>query len=171
MTEETIDIPAEATPVTEPKAAPVPRAPKLNLMLEGVAHPLLKYPFPVKAARFPITINGAVVDAACTVGRGKAYTYILMNNTSFYVSGVLPPDAACTVEFPEGYKFDEAVTVRVSTYKSKKEKKAEAAAEAGNPVEPRAADPYANEDRASDHEGSEVEQAVAVAQKSKRRGR
>jgi len=112
-----------------------PRAPKVTLTHEGVAQPLLKYAFPAKAAKFPITVNGAVVDAATTEGRGKAYTYLLINNTSFYVPGVLPVDAACSVNFPDGYKFDEAQAVRVSTYKPKVKKAVEATPEGAAPAE------------------------------------
>lgn len=147
--------PADA-PATTPEAAaapaktPVPRAPKLTLSFEGKDTPLLKYAFPVKASKFPVKVNGAVVDAACTEGRGKAYTYLLINNTSFYVPGVLPVDAECSVNFPEGYKFDEAQAVRVSTYKPKVKKDAPAA-------------PAADEQPASE--------PVAEGPKAARRGR
>ena len=134
MTEDTLPatdaaVEAPATPEAAPAKVATPRAPKLTLSFDGKDHPLLKYAFPVKAAKFPITVNGAVVDAACTEGRGKAYTYLLINNTSFYVAGTLPVDAATTVNFPEGYKFDEAQAVRVSTYKPKAKKDAAAPAD------------------------------------------
>jgi len=156
MTEETS---TNETPAIDAAAAPaktpVPRAPKLTLSFEGKDTPLLKYAFPVKAAKFPVKVNGAVVDAACTEGRGKAYTYLLINNTSFYVPGVLPVDAETTVNFPEGYKFDEAQAVRVSTYKPKAKKDAPAADEGDAPA--------AAEQPATD--------AVAEGPKASRRGR
>lgn len=110
------------TPATEAKPAPAPRV-KLTLRHGDKEFNLLKYPFPVKAAKFPVKVNGAVVDASCTAGKGKAYTYLLINNTSFYIPGTLPVDAELTVNFPEGYKFDEVQAPRVSTYKPKKPKK------------------------------------------------
>lgn len=166
MTEETSTNETHATDsaVAAPAKTPVPRAPKLTLSFEGKDTPLLKYAFPVKAAKFPVKVNGAVVDAACTEGRGKAYTYLLINNTSFYVPGVLPVDAETTVNFPEGYKFDEAQAVRVSTYKPKAKKDAPAAADGAEPVAADEGDaPAAAEQPATD--------AVAEGPKASRRGR
>jgi len=110
-----------------PKAAPKPRAPKLVAFVNGVEYTLLKYPFPVKSPRFPVTFNGVTVEAANTGGKGKQYTYFLVNNTSFYVPGTFAPDSVVTATFPEGYVFDEAVTGRVSTYKPKVKKDAASA--------------------------------------------
>lgn len=131
-----------ATPAaTETAKESKPRQPKLSLKVGDATHNLLKYPFPVKAAKFPVSINGENAVASCTAGRGKAYTYILYKNTSFYIPGTLPVDAVCSVDFPEGYKFDDAVVARVSNYKPKKkadkgETKAASAepAAAGEPV-------------------------------------
>jgi hypothetical protein len=114
MTDET------ATPSAEAAKESKPRQPRLTVTYNGETQPLLKYPFPVKAATFPVTVNGAPAVAACTAGRGKAYTYILFNNTSFYVPGTIPVDASLTVVFPENYKFDDVKAVRTSTYKPKK---------------------------------------------------
>lgn len=97
-----------------------PRQPKLTVTVDGKTQALLKYPFPVKAATFPVTVNGEAALASCTAGRGKSYTYILFKNTSFYVPGTLPVDAALSVSFPTDYKFDEAKVARVSNYKPKK---------------------------------------------------
>lgn len=112
---------AAAADASEPKA---PRV-KLTLKHGDQTLDLLKYPFPVKASKFPIVVNGVKVDAATTAGRGKAYTYMLINNTSFYVAGTLPVDAECTINFPDGYKFDDKVAPRVSNYKPKKKAKTE----------------------------------------------
>lgn len=123
MTDETAT--ATETTTTEanpPKAAPKPRAPKLTATFDGVEHPLLKYPFPVKAPRFNVNVNGVACEAATTGGRGKEYTYILINNTSFYVPGVVGHDAEVTVAFPDDYAFDTTVTERKSYYKPKKVK-------------------------------------------------
>lgn len=113
-----------ATPTTTPAATPAapPAAPRVKLTLKhgDKEHSLLKYAFPVKAATYPIKVNGVEVKAASTTGRGRSYTYLLINNTSFYVSGILPTAAEVTVNFPEDYKFDETIAKRVSTYKPKK---------------------------------------------------
>lgn len=142
MTEETT---TQEAPAAETKPAPTPRV--SLIMTHGSEQiKLLKYPFPTKASRFPVKVNGVEVQAACTAGRGKAYTYFLINNTSFYVPGVIPPDAELSVNFPEDYKFDDAQAVRVSTYKPKKAKKVEGEASAeGESTEPAAdADTEAN---------------------------
>lgn len=142
----------EETTVTEtnpPKATPKPRAPKLKATYDGAEHPLLKYPFPVKAPRFNVEVNGVICEAATTGGRGKEYTYILINNTSFYVPGVVPHDAKVAIEFPDDYKFDDAVVERKSYYKPKKAKegdegdtpKAEATADEATTAEPGQDDP------------------------------
>ena len=108
------------SPATEAPAKVVtPRAPKLVATIAGVDHPLLKYAFPVKAAKYNVKVNGVDVAAATTGGRGKFYTYFLINNTSFYVAGVVPADTELAVNFPDGYKFDEAVADRKSYYKPK----------------------------------------------------
>lgn len=126
---ETQEAQTQETPAAAPKAAAV----KLTLKADGKEYPLLKYPFPVKAARFPVTVNGATVDAATTAGRGKAYTYLLINNASFYVAGTIPKDASCEVNFPENYKFDEKQAPRVSNYKPKKAAKPVGEAQAADP--------------------------------------
>ena len=118
-----------ATPSAEtsaPEEAKTPRQPRLTVTVNGETHALLKYPFPVKAAKFPVTVNGQEAVAACTAGRGKAYTYILFNNTSFYIPGTLPPESVLEVTFPENYKFDDKQQARVSSYKPKKKAKSEA---------------------------------------------
>lgn len=114
---------AEAQPPApdnkDAKPAPVPRV-KLELTFGDKKLAVLKYPFPVKAGKFPIKVNGSVCDAATTAGRGNSYTYFVVNNTSFYVAGHLPVDAEVSINFPEGYKFDDKLAPRVSNYKPKK---------------------------------------------------
>ena len=123
MTDETATATETTTTEANPtKAAPKPRAPKLTATFDGVEHPLLKYPFPVKAPRFNVNVNGVACEAATTGGRGKEYTYILINNTSFYVPGVVSHDAEVSVAFPDDYAFDTTVTERKSYYKPKKAK-------------------------------------------------
>ena len=127
MTDET----TTAETVAAPKSPGKPRAPKLMASIAGAAPvALLKYAFPVKAPRYTLKVNGVDVDAAATGGRGKEYTYMLINNTSFYVAGVIPPDTEVSVDFPDGYVFDDALAERKSYYKPKKPK-----ADGENPVE------------------------------------
>lgn len=149
---------AGATNEAAAAAASEPKAPRVKLTLKhgDQTLDLLKYPFPVKASKFPIVVNGVKVDAATTAGRGKAYTYMLINNTSFYVAGTLPVDAECTINFPDGYKFDDKVAPRVSNYKPKKKAKAEgdnANGDNGN----------GNGGEASANPGTEGAQAAAAA--------
>lgn len=145
------------TPVKESK----PRPPKLTVTFEGTEQPLLKYPFPVKATKYPVLVNGHAADAAITEGRGKAYTYILFNTTSFYVPGKLPVDAALTVNFPEGYPFDADVEGRKSYYKPK----AKAEGSDANPEAPATSGEPGAESTDS------TEPAAEAAPKAKRRGK
>jgi hypothetical protein len=160
----------DSTP--EVKKESKPRLPKLTLTYNGEEQPLLKYPFPVKAARYSVRINGHQAEAATTAGRGKAYTYLLFQNTSFYVPGVIPPDSDLTVNFPEGYRFDEAVIARVSTYKPKKAKEPKAKAEPKAEGEAAAEAPQegapAVQGDGTDPEPA-VSEAVAEAPRAKRR--
>lgn len=130
-TQEATDIVTEAptteAPATEApaKAPPKPRAPKLVATINGLEMPVLKYPFPVKAAQFDITVNGSPVKAAVTAGRGAGYTYMLVNNTSFYITGHIDAGTEVAINFPEGYTFDDAAAERKSYYKPKKAAKVE----------------------------------------------
>jgi hypothetical protein len=120
------------TPAVEAK----PRAPKLTASIDGKDQSLLRYPFPVKSPRFKVNFNGEETDAASTAGKGKAYTYFLYKNTSFYVPGIVAAGASVSVTFPEGYKFDDAQAPRVSNYKPKKVKKSEPEPATGSAAEP-----------------------------------
>lgn len=160
----------QATQTQTQAAAPAvakPVSPKLTVVIDGKSQPLLKYPFPVKAAKFPVTINGEKADAACTAGRGKAYTYILFKSTSFYVPGTLPVDSALTVAFPDGYKFDDAVAPRLSNYKPKKKVPAVAAAAAAVGE----ADTAATAASGTETEVNPEPNPTAGAEKAKRRGK
>jgi len=108
--------------VTQETAPAKTRAPSLVATVNGVAHKLLKYAFPTKAIPFTVTVNGVETPAAGTAGRGAAYTYLLINNTGFYLPKNVTLSAGDEVEvaFPEGYKFDEVQAVRVSNYKPKR---------------------------------------------------
>ncbi len=114
------------TPETEATAEATPaivrtRAPALVATVDGVAHKLLKYAFPTKAVPFTLNVNGVEAHACVTAGRGSSYTYLLINNTGFYLpkNVVLEAGSDVSIEFPEGYAFDESQAVRVSTYKPK----------------------------------------------------
>jgi hypothetical protein len=133
MTEATATPAADAAPAAAPAAAPTPRAPKLMVSIAGAAAiALLKYPFPVKAPTFFVKVNGKEAVAAVTGGRGKSYTYFKVEGTSFYVPGAYPADTEFSVNFPEGYVFDNTGD-RKSYYKPKK------AAAAGDAPTPAAA--------------------------------
>jgi hypothetical protein len=82
---------------------------------------LLKYAFPTKAIPFTLSVDGVEAHAAVTAGRGASYTYLLINNTGFYLPKdvVLGAGADVEINFPDGYSFDETQAVRVSTYKPK----------------------------------------------------
>lgn len=120
MTDQTNAPETEAT--AEATTAPVrTRAPALTATVDGVSHKLLKYAFPTKAIPFTLTVNDVEAHAAVTAGRGASYTYLLINNTGFYLPKdvVLEAGAAVEINFPDGYSFDDVQAVRVSTYKPK----------------------------------------------------
>jgi hypothetical protein len=120
MTDQTNAPETEATAEATP--APVrTRAPALTATVDGVSHKLLKYAFPTKAIPFTLNVNGVEAHAAVTAGRGASYTYLLINNTGFYLPKdvVLEAGAGVEINFPDGYSFDETQAVRVSTYKPK----------------------------------------------------
>lgn len=165
-TQETQAPAADAAPASAPAAPPKAPAVKLTLRHNGKDHPLLKYPFPVKAPRYKVTVNGTPVDAATTAGKGKAYTYLLINNTSFYIAGVLAADAATEVNFPDGYKFDDTVAQRVSTYKPKKKP---AVVAVNGSTEPAPAEAAAAAEPAA--EAAPVEPIKPDAPKAARRGK
>ena len=108
MTEETI---AQETPTEAAAPAPAPAKPKrvaavLSLSAEGV-DPLkaIKYPMPLKAPRFEMSINGQLVKAAQTTFGAIKYTYFEFGGANFYVPGHLSQEPEYTFSFPEGYNF------------------------------------------------------------------
>ena len=123
MSDDTEVVDAPVVEAKTEKAPSKPRAPKLVAVIDGVEVPLLKYPFPAKAAKFNVLVNGENTEAATTGGRGKEYTYMVINGTSFYVPGSVPAESEVTVAFPEGYAF-EVTGERKSYYKAKKPKAA-----------------------------------------------
>lgn len=97
------------TPTTEAaakKAPPKREAVVLLLTAEGI-EPLRvgKYPMPVKAPRFPLSVNGQDVDAATTAFKDMKYTYFVYQGVSFWVTGHLNPELGYTLDFPDGYEF------------------------------------------------------------------
>lgn len=161
-TQETATPAVEATPAVA-KPVPAPRH-KLTTVIAGVTYSVLKYAFPVKAAKFPIKVNGVEVEAASTGGKGKFYSYFIVNSTSFYVPGVLAPDAELTIDFPGDYKFDDALSARVSTYKPKPKKEKEPKAEAS-------ADGTVTESDAAVNAPDAAAEPQADAPRAKRRGK
>jgi hypothetical protein len=161
MTYET-DTP-ETEAVAEATPAPVrTRAPALVATVNGVAHKLLKYAFPTKAIPFTLNVNGVEAQAAVTAGRGASYTYLLINNTGFYLPKdvVLEAGADVEINFPDGYVFDETQAVRISTYKPKA-KRAQA-----DEVEESPADESAVAQEAAEEQAAE---AVEPAPRASRR--
>lgn len=126
-TNDTPETPDEvAAPVAAPKGRP--RQPSLTATIDGVAHALKKYPFPTKPVSFNVFVNDVETIACNTSGRGASYSYLLVNNTGFYLPKdvVIGAGAELAVNFPADYVFDDEQAVRISTYKSKVKREASA---------------------------------------------
>jgi hypothetical protein len=99
------DTPPQEKPTEEPKK----RAGPAQLILRDVAggEPLkaTKYPMPLKAPRFSVTINGEQCEAAQTTFGDIRYTYFLFNGASFYVPGHHDQATLWEFSFPESYNF------------------------------------------------------------------
>jgi hypothetical protein len=109
MTEETQAGAATTdTAVAEAPKTKAPRvvAPKLLLKAEGVELVVAKYPMPVKAPRFELSINGAVCVAAQTTFKDYKYTYFVYNGVDFWVVGHIDQNVEYTFEHPADYKFE-----------------------------------------------------------------
>lgn len=134
----------EQATVEAPVAAKkgIARASGLNLVLpDGTKLKPMKYPMPLKAARFPMSINGKECDAAQTTYRDIKYTYFMYEGASFYVPGHLDPVPEYTLEFNEGYTFAPSKMDRkLAAEKAKKADKTEGATETPA-TEQAAADP------------------------------
>lgn len=105
MTQDTTTTTATATAIAK-KDPPKREAVVLLLTAEGI-EPLRvgKYPMPVKAPRFPLSVNGQDVDAATTAFKDMKYTYFVYQGVSFWVTGHLNPELGYTLDFPDGYEF------------------------------------------------------------------
>ena len=112
MAQDTTATTTTATAATATAAAiakkdpPKREAVVLLLTAEGI-EPLRvgKYPMPVKAPRFPLSVNGQDVDAATTAFKDMKYTYFVYQGVSFWVTGHLNPELGYTLDFPDGYEF------------------------------------------------------------------
>jgi hypothetical protein len=95
-----------APEATAKKAPPKRVFPQLFLTAKGM-EPLKvgKYPMPVKAARFPLGVNGQEVEAATTEFKDKKYTYFMYQGVGFWVTGHLNAEVEYTLDFPDGYEF------------------------------------------------------------------
>jgi hypothetical protein len=126
----------DTAPVEKPTEEPKAKRPgPAQLLFRPVgatdAHKAIKYPMPLKAARYTITINGEECEAAQTTFGEIRYTYFMYNGASFYVPG--HHDAATLYEFtyPENYKFQPLKLDRRA--QSEAAAKAKAAKAAANP--------------------------------------
>lgn len=164
-----IDTPdTDATPEVEATpAAPVrTRSPALVATVNDVAHKLLKYAFPTKAIPFTLNVNGVEAHAAVTAGRGASYTYLLINNTGFYLPKdvVLAAGDEVSINFPDGYQFDDVQAVRVSTYKPKAKRGEATTDESESVVEPSA---YVEAEVAEEQAAEEAAPAARVSRRGK----
>jgi hypothetical protein len=116
---------------TEPKKRPGPA----QLLFSQVGSPeqlkAIKYPMPLKAARYHLTVNGEQCEAAQTTFGEIRYTYFMYNGASFYVPGHHNADTLYEFTYPEGYKFQPLKLDRRA--QSEAAAKAKAAKAAANP--------------------------------------
>jgi hypothetical protein len=92
-------------PVETPKKRPGPAQLLFSVVGSPDTHKATKYPMPLRAARFSLTINGEQCEAAQTTFGEIRYTYFLYNGASFYVPGHHNADTLYEFIYPEGYKF------------------------------------------------------------------
>lgn len=106
MTEtETFEAPVETAELPKTRA----KRPAAVLALSAKGCPPLKaikWPMPLKAARFELNINQTTCSAATTTFKEIKYTYFEFNGASFYVPGHLPADTEYTFDYPENYNFE-----------------------------------------------------------------
>ena len=81
-----------------------------------------RYPMPVKAPRFDVTVNDVICQAATSAGKGKAYTTILYNKTGLCFEVMLAAGANVTLAVPYGYVFDSEERMRPSWVKRQEAK-------------------------------------------------
>lgn len=133
------DSTADTTVAEAPAAAAkAPRTVAPKIVLSAPDHPdmpVLKYPMPVKAPRFELSINGEKCQAAETAFKDYKYTYFVVNGAELYVKGHLNHDLEYTIAFPEGYDFSPLKVDRQAQAAAAKAAKAKAkeAAGAGTP--------------------------------------
>jgi hypothetical protein len=137
--EQDLKIEATATlgdtpPVDKPTEKPKRPGPaQLLFSVVGSAEQLkaIKYPMPLKAARYHLTINGDQCEAAQTTFGEIRYTYFLYNGASFYVPGHHNADTLYEFTHPENYSFQPLKLDRKA--QSDAAAKAKAAKAAANP--------------------------------------
>lgn len=76
------------------------------VLADGTKLKAAKYVMPLKAARIPVTINGAAEELAETTFKEIKYTYFTVNGVCFWVSGHIDDKSQdLGFEFPDGYEF------------------------------------------------------------------
>lgn len=156
------------------------RAGPAQLLFKGVNDAesvrAIKYPMPLRAARFTLTINGQQCEAAHTTFGEIRYTYFIYNGASFYVPGHHQADMMYEFSHPEGYKFQPLKLDRkAQSDAAAKAKAAKAAATAGAaPAEAAAAAPQESEGGSLPPEPEALHEPpieVMSGKKSRRAGR
>jgi len=126
----------DSAPVEKPTDTEKPKRPgPAQLLFRPVgstdAHKAIKYPMPLKAGRYHLTINGEQCEAAQTTFGEIRYTYFMYNGASFYVPGHHQADTLYEFTYPESYKFQPLKLDRKA--QSDAAAKAKAAKAAANP--------------------------------------
>lgn len=126
--------PTAATPTPEAAKPAKTRAPAAVLEFvtpSGDKLKAIKYPMPLKAPRYDMSVNGETVSAAQTTFGAILYTYFQYKGASFYVPGH-HKEGEFKFIYPEGYKFEPLKLDRAAqsakAAKSKAEKTAAAPA-------------------------------------------
>lgn len=117
----------------EPKKRPGPAQLLFNCVGSAEKLKAIKYPMPLKAARFSLTINGEQCEAAQTTFGSIMYTYFLYGGASFYVPGHHNADTLYEFSYPEGYKFQPLKLDRRAQSEAAAKAKAAKAAASGEP--------------------------------------
>jgi hypothetical protein len=106
MTEDTAT--AEAPVETEAKAAKPRRVAAVVQLVDaaGNTYKAIKYPMPLKAVPYELSVNGERVVAAQTTFGEIKYTYVTIKGCSFYCPGHHADDQEYTFQAPEGYSWE-----------------------------------------------------------------
>ncbi len=106
MTEDTAT--AEAPVETEAKVAKPRRTAAVVQLVDaaGNAYKAIKYPMPLKAVPYELSVNGERVVAAQTTFGEIKYTYVSIKGCSFYCPGHHADDQEYTFQAPEGYSWE-----------------------------------------------------------------